>query len=57
MTEAELSKKDISRLKAELESRKRVIEELNKSFKQLEDERKLLTEALVNAKLELASKS
>ena len=57
MSENEVMKKELAKNRADLESKRRVIEELNKSFKELDEDRKKITESLINTKIQLAGKS
>lgn len=54
--ENEMMKKELVKNRSELESRRKVIEELNRSFKELDDDRKRTTELLINTKIALANK-
>ncbi len=57
VSENEVMKKELAKNRADLESKRRVIEELNKSFKELDEDRKKITESLINTKIQLAGKS
>ena len=56
-SENEMTKKELAKNRCDLESKRRVIEELNRSFKELDEDRKKITESLINTKIQLAGKS